>query len=302
MTDQERRRLFRRALLEQPVTVAPGAHDALTARIIEQAGFAAVYVSGSAVVNTIFGVPDVGLVTQTEMTMIARCIAQAVTLPVIADADAGYGNAINVGRTVREYEMSGVVAIHIEDQVSPKRSPGPEGKHVVSDGAMIGKIRAALDARTDPDFMIIARTDSCGSGGMEEVVRRCRLYLDAGADMVFPTGITRREELERLARDVPGPKLYNMGGYAPGKMGPRIPFAEAGAMGFKLVILPMAAARAGVRAIWDFVHALKAGGPQFELEHVAGLKGHPVEDWYSFTGLGGMRALEEKYLPAEGDG
>lgn len=299
MTDQERRKIFRRMLREQSVTVAPGTHDALTAQMIEKAGFPAVYMSGSAVVNAIFGVPDVGLVTQTEMTMVARCIAQAVNIPVIADSDTGYGNAINVGRTVLEYEKTGVVAIHIEDQVSPKRSPGADGKYVISDTEMIGKIKAALDARSDPDFMIIARTDSRGSGGMEEVVRRCRLYLEAGAEMVFPTGLTSRDDLDRLARDVPGPKLYNMGGYSPKKMGPRLPFAEMGAMGFKVVILPLAATRAGARAVWDFLQGLKAGGPEFELEHVASLKGHAVEDWYSFTGLGNMRALEEKYLLPE---
>ncbi len=302
MNDHERRIAFRRMLKELPVVVAPGAHDAMTAKIIETAGFPAVYISGSGVANTVFGFPDVGLVTITEMATVARQLCQAVDLPIIADSDAGYGSAVNVGRTVREYEKAGVAAIHIEDEDLPKRVSGLRVKRVISAQEMVGKIKAALDARTDSQLMIIGRTDSRGSGGMDEVVRRCCLYLEAGAEMVFPTGISTREDMERLSREVPGYKLFNMGGYAPAEMKPRIPFEEIGGMGFKLVIMPMAAARAGARAVWDLMHGIRQHGPQFEAAHASELKGHPVEDWYRFTGLRDMPEFEKRYLPQDGTG
>jgi 2,3-dimethylmalate lyase len=299
MSDHERRKAFRRMLHELPVVVAPGAHDALTAKIIERAGFPAVYMSGSGIANTVFGVPDIGLVTMTEMTTLTRNFAEAVSIPIIADADVGYGNAINVARAVREFERAGAVAIHIEDEDLPKRRSGLKVKSVISDVEMVGKIKAALDARRDPEFMVIARTDSYGGGGIAEAVRRCRLYSEAGADMVFPTGIRLREDMERLRQDAPGLKLFNMGGYSPAAdLKPRLPFEEIGDLGFKLVILPMAAARAGARAVWDLLHGIKRDGPAFEEAYIQGLKGHPMEDWYAFTGLRDIEVVENRYLPA----
>jgi 2,3-dimethylmalate lyase len=297
MSDHERRKAFRGMLHELPVVVAPGAHDALTARIVERAGFPAVYMSGSGIANTVFGVPDVGLVTMTEMTTLTRHFAEAVNIPIIADADVGYGNAINVARAVREFERAGAAAIHIEDEDLPKRRSGLKVKSVIGDVEMVGKIKAALEARRDPEFMVIARTDSYGAGGMAEVVRRSRLYFEAGADMVFPTGIGLREDMERLRQDAPGLKLFNMGGYSPADLKPRLPFEEIGALGFKLVIMPMAAARAGARAIWDLLHGIKRDGPVFEEAHIRGLKGHPMEDWYAFTGLRDIKVVEGRYLP-----
>jgi 2-methylisocitrate lyase-like PEP mutase family enzyme len=249
------------------------------------------------VANTLLGVPDVGLITLTEMTWVARCVAGAVEIPVVADADTGYGNAINMLRTVREYEKTGVAGIHIEDQMSPKRCGHIAGKEVISTEEMIGKIKAAVDARTDPDFLLIARTDARGPLGLEEAIQRANRYAEAGADMVFPDALLSEEELARFARSVPSPKMMNMGGYAASRTTPKLPVGTVERLGFKLVIYPLAMLRAGVRAMSDFLAGLRQRGTAFEVEHIAGLKGHPVENWYEFMGISEVRRLEERYLP-----
>ncbi len=299
MTDDRTRRKHLRALIAGGrLIVAPGAHNGLTAKLIERAGFPAVYMTGSGVSNTLLGEPDVGLLTLTEMTMVARCIAAAVEVPVIADADTGYGNAINVRRTVREYERAGVAGIHLEDQVSPKRCGHIVGKELIPAEEMVGKLKAAADARTDPDFLLIARTDARGPAGLDEAIRRANLYAEAGADMVFPDALLSVEEFERFAASVPGPKMMNMGGYAARRTTPKMPLETVERIGFNLVIFPLAVVRAGVRAEWDFLCGLKQKGTAYEVEHIEGLKGHPVESWYEFTGIREIRRLEEKYLPA----
>ncbi len=298
MTDaRSKRRRLRDLIAARSLIVAPGAHHGLAAKLIERAGFPAVYMTGSGVSNTLLGEPDVGLLTLTEMTLVARCLASAVEVPVIADADTGYGNAINVMRTVREYEASGVAAIHIEDQVSPKRCGHIVGKELISAEEMVGKLKAAADARTDPDFVLIARTDARGPVGLEEAIRRANLYLEAGADMVFPDALLSVEEFERFAAGVPGPKMMNMGGYAAKRTTPKIPLDVVERIGFNVVIFPLAVVRAGVRAMWDFLEGLKARGTAHEVEYIDGLRGHIVESWYEFTGIGEVRRLEERYLP-----
>ena len=295
--DHTKRRRLRALIADGPVVVAPGAHNGLTAKLVERAGFSAVYLTGAGVANTLLGVPDVGLITLTEMTWVARCVAGAVEIPVIADADTGYGNAINILRTVREYEKTGVAGIHIEDQVSPKRCGHIAGKEVISTEEMIGKIKAAVDARTDPDFLLIARTDARGPLGLEEAIQRANLYAEAGADMVFPDALLSEEELARFARSVPHRKMMNMGGYAASRTTPKLPLATVERHGFNLVIYPLAVLRAGVCAMSDFLAGLKREGTAFEVEHIAGLKGHPVENWYEFMGISEVRRLEERYLP-----
>jgi 2-methylisocitrate lyase-like PEP mutase family enzyme len=296
--DRTKRRHFREMIRKGTLIVAPGAHDGLTARLIERAGFPAVYMTGSGVANTLLGAPDVGLVTLTEMTWMARCIATAVGVPVVADADTGYGNAINVMRTVREYELTGVAGIHLEDQVSPKRCGHIAGKELIPADEMVGKIRAAVAARTDPDFVLIARTDARGPAGLDEAIRRANLYAEAGADMVFPDALLAEEEFARFAAAVPHPKMMNMGGYATKRTTRKMALPAVERLGYNLVIFPLAVVRAGVRAMWDFLGGLRAGGTAFEVEHIEGLRGHPVENWYEFSGIGEVRRLEEQYLPA----
>lgn len=298
MTAEAKRAAFRQQLVAGEFFPAPGAHNGLTARIIETAGFPAVYMSGAGVSNTLFGLPDVGLITLTEMAFVARCLVQAVRVPVIADADTGYGNAVGVGRTVREYEAAGVAAIQLEDQMSPKRCGNIAGKELTSIEEMTGKIRAACDARTDPNFLIIGRTDSRSIMGVDEAIRRGQHLAQAGADLVYGEGLRTVEELELFAREVPGLKMMNMGGYARERTTPKVPLEDMRAMGYSVVIFPLAVTRAGTRAMWDFAHGLQAEGTAFEIEHMKGLAGHVVESWYEFTGVEGIRELEEKYMPA----
>jgi carboxyvinyl-carboxyphosphonate phosphorylmutase len=295
--DRTKRRRFRDLIRGGRLIVAPGAADGLTAKLIERAGFPAVYMTGSGVATTLLGVPDVGLITLTEMTWVARCIASAVEVPVIADADTGYGNAVNVMRTVREYEHAGVAGIHIEDQVSPKRCGHIAGKELISAEEMAGKIMAAVAARTDPDFVVIARTDARGPAGLDEAIRRATLYAEAGADMVFPDALLSEEEFARFAAAVPHPKMMNLGGYATTRTTPKLPLETVERLGFNLVIFPLAVIRAGVRAMVDFVAGLRARGTAYEVEHIDGLRGHPVENWYEFSGIGEIRQIEAQYLP-----
>ena len=218
---------LRELLAADGLIVAPFILNALHARIAESVGFNAVYMTGAGT-SAEKGFPDVGMLTMTEMVTNAKYIANAVDIPVICDADTGYGNALTTQRTVREYESAGVAGIHIEDQVFPKKCGFFEGKQVVPMEEHVQKIRAALDARRDPDFVIIARCDAYAVTGWEDTVRRCKAYRDAGADMVFVDGIKSVEDLELYARDLPDmPRLYN-GDLANTK--------DVEAMGYKVMI------------------------------------------------------------------
>lgn len=217
---------LRKLLHSDQVLLAPFTYDAFAARIGQEVGFKSIYMSGFGV-SMSKGVPDIGLLTQTEMIENATYIAQAVDVPVIADADTGYGNPLNAWRTVRDYERAGVAGIHIEDQVTPKRCGFFEGKEVIPMEEAVQKVRAAVDARTDPDFIIIARSDALVVNGWEDVAQRCRAYREAGADLVFIDGIQNLEDLQtyaKLLHDLP--RMYNG----------ELPLAESQQLGFKLHI------------------------------------------------------------------
>ena len=218
---------LRQMLASGQMTTAPFVLNALHAKIAEAVGFEAVYMTGAGTAAE-RGFPDVGLLTMTEMVSNAKYIANAVSIPVVSDADTGYGNPLNVRRTVREYESAGVAGIHIEDQVFPKKCGFFEGKQVIPMEEAVQKIRAALDARTDPDFVIIARCDAYAVTGWEDTVRRCRAYIDVGADMVFIDGIKTLDDLQNYATDLRDlPRMYN---------GDLLPIQEVAAQGFKLMI------------------------------------------------------------------
>jgi 2-methylisocitrate lyase-like PEP mutase family enzyme len=225
---------FRALLQRRGMVVAPGAYDCITAKLIEQAGFAAVYMTGAGTAATL-GYPDFGLVTMSEMVANAGRIATAVALPVIADADTGYGNELNVFRTVREFERSGVAGIHIEDQEFPKRCGHLEGKQIIAREDYVAKIRAAAAARRDQDFMIIARTDSRAVAGLDEAVARANAALSAGADMAFVEAPQTGDEVAAVPRLVKGPCLLNV---VRGGKTPDLDLREAEAMGYKLAIVP----------------------------------------------------------------
>ena len=218
---------LRQMLNSDGLIVAPFVVNGLHARIAESVGFDAVYMTGAGTAAE-RGFPDVGLLTMTEMVTNAKYIANAVDIPVVCDADTGYGNALNVQRTVREYESAGVAGIHIEDQVFPKKCGFFEGKQVVPLEEHVQKIKAALDARSDPDFVIIARCDAYAVTGWEDTVRRCRAYRDAGADMVFVDGIKTLDDLRAYAADLPDlPRMYN---------GDLTTTQEVDSLGYKLMI------------------------------------------------------------------
>lgn len=283
-----------RDLLKKPgIIVAPGAHNAFTARIIEQTGgFQAVYMTGSGAAMSLLGEPDIGLLTMTEMVTQARNIANAVDLPVIADADTGYGNAINVVRTVREYERAGVAGIHIEDQITPKKCGHFEGKQIVSENEMVGKIRAAVDAREDPDFVLIARTDARAVLGLEEAIKRARVYIGAGADAIFLEAPQSLEELNIIAQSINAPLLINMD---EGTKTPLLTVRELAEMGYKIVIFPRSAPCAAAKTIQELMQLLKdTGTTQGFSDRIVTFEGRNL-----ITGLAKYKEMEGNYLTQE---
>ncbi|QWC92058.1 isocitrate lyase/PEP mutase family protein [Cupriavidus metallidurans] len=234
-----------RQLLARPeIVVAPGAYDGLTARLVQQAGFGAVYMTGAGTAAA-RGFPDFGLLGMSEMVENAAVLARSVDIPLIADADTGYGNELNVTRTVREFESRNVAAIHIEDQVFSKRCGHLDGKEIVERNEFLAKIRAAVAARRHPDFTIIARTDARAVVSLDEAITRANLALEAGADMAFVEAPQTREEVATIPREVSGPCLLNL---VPTGRTPLLPFAEAGELGYRMVILPGLLLKATIEA------------------------------------------------------
>ncbi|NIS60143.1 MAG: methylisocitrate lyase [Proteobacteria bacterium] len=250
---------LRELLSREEILMAPGAHDALTARIAEMCNFEAVYMTGAGTVNTQLGMPDHSIITLTEMVQNAARIARATTLPIVSDADTGYGGVLNVMRTVDEFHRAGISGIHIEDQVMPKRCGHVEGKEVIPMEEMMGKIRAACQARTDPDFLIIARVDARAPLGFDEAVRRGKAYLDAGADMIFPEALESEEEFRAYARQVRGPLLANMTEFG---RTPYLTAAKFQEMGYRMVIYPASAMRVTIKAIHELFTEIRSTGTQ----------------------------------------
>jgi 2-methylisocitrate lyase-like PEP mutase family enzyme len=279
-----------RALMSEPgCIVAPGVADALAARLVALEGFDAVYMSGFGTSLTRLGAPDVGLLTATEMVDNATRIVDASGLPVIADADTGYGNPINMRRTIRDYERAGVAGVHIEDQSWPKRCGHLAGKRVIPAAEMVAKIRAACDARGDPDFTIIARCDAIAVEGLEAALERGARYREAGADMLFIEAPVGRAEVERVAKHYKGvPLLYNMA--SSGKT-PDLPADELARLGFKLAIYPNWIILAAIPAMQALLRELKAKGS------IADIRGR-VTTFKEFTEIAGLpeiQKLEERY-------
>ncbi len=247
-----------REMLKQPgAYIMPGAPNALTARIIEEAGFKVVLFTGAGFANMELAVPDLGLTTMTEVVQQVGRICEAVEIPVVADADTGYGNPLNVRRTVRELERAGAAAIIIEDQTWPKRCGHFEGKEVIDREDMIAKIKAAVDARRDPDTVIIARTDARAVFGLQEAIERARSYAEAGADATFIEAPQSVEELELIPKSIPVPQMANM---VEGGKTPILPFRQLEAMGFKLIAYANAALRAAIKGMQIVLAGLARDG------------------------------------------
>ena len=285
MTPRQRMRAL---ITRRGYTMVPGAFDTLTARLVEQAGFEAVYLTGGGY-SRANGYPDLGLLTLSENVRFIGLTVEAVGIPVIADADTGYGNAINVIRTVREYEKSGVAAFHIEDQVAPKKCGHYEGKEVISLDEMVGKICAAVDTRQDPDLVIIARSDARAIEGLQASIDRVNAYLEAGADVGFVEAPQNIDELRIVAREVAGPALVNV--FEGGKT-PMVPASELEAMGFRLGIYPSQTHRAAIRASQKVLAALKEDGDTSRIEGDLAT----FQEREDAVGTARWRALEEKYM------
>jgi 2-methylisocitrate lyase-like PEP mutase family enzyme len=281
-----------------PTLFVPGCFNAMSARVLENAGFPAIYMSGYGTSLSLTGLPDAGLVTMTEVIANARYIAQAVNVPVIADADNGYGNAINVIRTVREFIAAGIAGIHLEDQVSPKRCGHVAGRLVVPLEEAVGKMRAADATRKelDPDFLLIARTDARGASGgsLDEAIRRSNALLAAGADLAFVEGPTSKEEVKRICGEVKGPVFYNMTGVSP-----RYSLDEMKALGIAVTIAPGALMRVSLTAMHDLAVQMRDEGPMAEARFFAKFGSHPLGDLHTFAGFDRIRAWEKEFLGEE---
>jgi 2-methylisocitrate lyase-like PEP mutase family enzyme len=272
----------------EPV-LAPGAYDCMSARLIEAAGFPVVYMSGFGTAASYLGRPDVGLLGMSEMVDQARRIVQAVQVPVIADADTGYGNPINVIRTVHAYEEAGVAGIHLEDQVAPKRCGHMSGKQLIPAAEMVDKLRAAVAARTSSDFTIIARSDARAVEGLEGALARGRLYQRAGADVLFIEAPESDAEIERIAssfRDIP--LLFN---WVEGGRTPPVSLTRLRELGFRIVIFPIGALLVASRAIADLLAVIKHDGtPLAQLGRMV-----PFTEFTNFLGLPEIRELEQRF-------
>ncbi len=268
--------------------MAPGAYDALSARLVEQAGFDAVYMTGFGTTASLIGRPDVGLLSAAEMVDNARRIVAAVDVPVIADADTGYGNAINVVRTVQLYEQAGVAGIQLEDQVMPKRCGHMSGKVLVGADEMAGKVRAAVAARRDPDLVVIARTDAVAVTGVDDALERARAYADAGADLLFVEAPTTEADVEKVAAALDGvaPLVFN---WAEGGRTPPLSLDRMAELGFALVLYPIGTLLAATAGIRTLLAALRTDG-------VPPMQGLPsFGEFTDLVGLPEVTDLEQRF-------
>jgi len=248
---------FKQLILAKEILVMPGAYDALSAKIVEQAGFQAVTLGGYPTSATLLAKPDVSLLSLTEMVRHAQYLVEAVDIPVFADGDTGHGNVTNVIRTIKAFEKAGVAGLFIEDQLFPKRCGHMEGKQVIPTAEMVAKLKAALDARTDPDLVIMARTDALAAHGIDEAIERANRYREAGADLIFVEAPRSAEEMRRIAREVSAPTMANM---IEGGKTPTLTPAELQEIGFSVVVYPLAALYAAAWAVREVMRELRATG------------------------------------------
>lgn len=297
---------FRKALREKEYLVTPGLANPMHAMVLEQLGFDYIYMSGFVTSVTMMGWPDVGLLTQTEMVTNARNIANAVNIPVIADADTGYGNAINLIRAMEDYEAAGVAGVHIEDQVLPNRCGHLAGTRILPFEEAVGKIRAAVATKRNRDFVVIARTDAVAAvgGGIEEAIKRGKAFAEAGADMVFSQFPSSEVEMpKRFAEEVrkayPNIPLFFNYSQSFDWTNSKLTFRDLASMGYKVIILALACMRVSLQAVWDFAEDLKKREDEAEKDFQRKMKGHPTSDFNKFVGISRFRAKEDAFCPQE---
>lgn len=290
-----------RELISQPgIVVAPGCHDGLTARLVQQNGFQVCYMGGNGTMASYLGIPDIGLGTATEMITRARYLAEILDIPLVCDADTGYGDVSSVVRTVREYEAAGVSGIHFEDQVMPKKCGSMGGVQVVPVEEICAKIKAALEARRDPNFMIIARTDCFNTLGIDEAIDRCKKFWDVGADMLMPENFTKRKDVERVARELVNYKspyrddkpivLYDVCEFEEGRIFSNQELEE---MGYKFVIHPLASILHEAYTMNEFYKEYKATGNTKSMYQRGIFEKQQV--YQDILGYSDAMALREKY-------
>jgi 2-methylisocitrate lyase-like PEP mutase family enzyme len=286
------RQIFKQLLKRDKLLVAPGCFDGLSARLVQEAGFESAYLSGGAVARSM-GLPDIGLVTMSETIERAVQVVSIVKLPVIADADTGYGNAVNLVRTVREFERAGVAAIHIEDQITPKRCGHLDGKEVIPLGEMTQKLQAALAARSDPDFCIIARTDARGVNGFDDAIMRGQAFAKLGVDAIFVEAPQSEEELAEIPRRLPGiPLLVNV--FKGGKT-PMLPMERLQAMGYRIAIYPSETQRAAIHAMRTALSTLKREGTTESIDDTL----TTFKERDRVVGLDDWQKIERDYLAVD---
>lgn len=283
------RQLLKQLFKRDRLLVAPGCFDGLSARLVEEAGFEAAYLSGGAVARSM-GIPDIGLVTMSEVIDRAAQVVAAVKIPIIADADTGYGNAVNLVRSVREFERTGVAAIHIEDQITPKRCGHLDGKEVIPLAEMEKKLQAALASRSDPDFSIIARTDARGVHGFDDAIRRGRAFAELGVDAVFVEAPQSEAELEEIPRALANvPLLVNV--FKGGKT-PMLPVERLQQMGYRIAIYPSETQRAAIHAMRQALGLLKREGTTEKMDDAL----TTFKERDKVVGLDEWQHLEKQYL------
>ena len=286
------RQTLKKLLNRKQLLVAPGCFDGLSARLVQEAGFEAAYLSGGAIARSM-GIPDIGLVTMSESIERAAQVVSALQIPVIADADTGYGNAVNLVRSVREFERIGVAAIHIEDQITPKRCGHLDGKEVISRAEMEMKLKAALDTRTDPDFCIIARTDARGVHGLEDAIGRAQAFAKLGVDAIFVEAPQSESELAEIPKRLPDvPLLVNV--FKGGKT-PMLPMERLQQMGYRIAIYPSETQRAAIHAMRNALTTLKREGTTESID--ASLTTFKERD--KVVGLDDWQKIEHTYLAVE---
>lgn len=280
---------LKQLILAPEILVMPGAHDSLVARIIERMGFQAVTLGGYPATANLLGKPDVSLLTMTEMVEYTRRICEAVDLPVFTDGDTGYGSVTNVYRTVKEMERAGAAGMFIEDQVFPKRCGHMEGKQVIPAEEMVAKIRAALDARTDPDFVVMARTDALAVYGIEEAIRRGNLYRETGADLIFVEAPQSMEDMKRINQEIHGPTLANN---VEGGKSPLLAAKKLELIGYNVVVFPIASTYCIAKAVTDLMKELKESGTTESFTD----RMITFTSFNELVGLPEIREREERYL------
>ena len=295
----KRSKILRKAILERRAVTVPGCHDALSAKVIEKAGFEAIQISGYGLAGSYLAKPDVGLVRMKDVLDLSWNITQAVSIPVMADIDTGGGNAVNAAWITERLIAMGLAGMNIEDQVFPKRCGHMAGKEVISAEEMAGKIRAcaAVRDKLDKDFIINARTDVFAGMGLTEAVRRCNIYLDAGADLAFIDGIKSRADIEKAVKSIKGPLSVNLMDAVTGMKTELIPIPELKRMGVGRVSIPVASIMVAHKALTDFFAALKkspTGTLPGQTQWVSSF-----EEYTDFVGLKDYRAMENEYLPCE---